>query len=284
MRNGYRLSISPEKRDEYKLVWGDPYADLQPYCVSGSRVGDASEEVRAVLDRICHHYRECEITKQTPQYSQFLSELAKAGEQLSQSLFDRSSGDKNSADEARQLTRSITNDRVPLSIMVSGTPLHVPWSFIYSGDSDALAAPVGTLADFAKFWTSIFDINVSFSRTRLFRSSSRGADEKYFLLHALHDKLFPEAMSSLPDDERKLIDNLIEYPLVNSTYLSACRKKWRSVGDKYIFIYLFGHSDGKSIFLNNANDSTSKPDATDSSRALQPADTESKTICFKMVV
>jgi hypothetical protein len=165
--------------------------------------------------------------------------------------------------------------------MVSGTPLHVPWSFIYSGDSDALAAPIGTLADFANFWTNIFDINVSFSRTRLFRSSSRDADKQFFLLHALHDKLFPEAMSNLPDDERKLIDDLIGYPLGNSTDWSACRKKWRSGGDKDSVIYVFGHSDGKSIFLNNANDCTSKLDANGFSASFKkPADTVSKTICF----
>jgi hypothetical protein len=49
--------------------------------------------------------------------------------------------------------------------------------------------------------------------------------------------------------------------------------------DKDSVIYVFWSFRWKSIFLNNANDSTSKLTRT-VLRALKLADTESKTICF----
>lgn len=286
MQNGYRLSISPERGDEYKLVWGDPYEELQPYCVSGSRVVDASEKVRDILSKISKHYRECEIIKRKPTYSQFLPDLTRAGEELSQSLFDPSSGDTNSANEARQLVQSMAGNRIALSIMISGTPLHVPWGFLYRGDPDADFKLTETLADFKDFWTSIFDINVSYSRARLFRLrneriASRNSNSHFFLLQALHDSLFDDATKNLSPDDQGLVAKLAKIPIGSGTDWRTCRKKWQSGGDTDSIIYVFGHSDGRSIFLSNSDDGSSKLDANGFSASFKKqADTQSKTICF----
>src|SRR3954447_16439099 len=126
---GYRLTVSPERGDEYKLVWGDHNSDLQPYCVSGTLVVRAGEQVRTVLDRISKHYRECEVLGARASYDKFFPALAAAGTALSEAILQRTSGDPTAAAEAQTLIRSI-DSQVPLTIVVSGTPLHVPWGFL----------------------------------------------------------------------------------------------------------------------------------------------------------
>jgi hypothetical protein len=252
VRAGYRLSVSPEGGDEFKLVWSDHCSDLQPYRVSGTRVTKASEKVREVLNSLSEHYRKCEITKTKPDYSPYYSDLARAGVHLAEALFNRTSGDQGSADEARSLISSI-NQQVPLTVVISGTPLHVPWAFVFRGDLDSLQPISGTLDDFRDFWTNIFDINISYSRTN-FLKSIQGERRAPFILHALHEKRFNDAKALLTEPERTVVDQLLSFRVGNATDWDSCRRKWRSSEDADSIIYIFGHSDGQNIFLSEETD------------------------------
>jgi hypothetical protein len=183
---GYRLSISSEGADEYKLIWGDHVNDLQAYCVSGERVRKASESVRARLDALSAHFRNCEITGVHANYSPFFQNLAIAGADLTESILSRSTGDQNSANFIRVWLSSL-GAREPLSIVISGTPLHVPWNFLFRGDPYASQGLRGTIDDFNSFWTNIFDINVSYSRTS-FLSHENSCPSSSFILHAVHQR------------------------------------------------------------------------------------------------
>jgi len=133
MREGLRLNISPEQGDQYKLVWGCNSGELRAYCVSGERVRRASEEVRAILDEISEHCKSCEITGVKYDYSASLPNLAFAGEHLAEALFTPISGNETSAAEARTFISQIQQP-IPLTVIISGTPLHLPWAFVYRAD------------------------------------------------------------------------------------------------------------------------------------------------------
>ncbi|WP_316158607.1 MULTISPECIES: hypothetical protein [unclassified Bradyrhizobium] len=279
MRAGYRLSVSPEEGDEFKLVWSDHFSDLQPYCVSGALVTKASEEIRGVLNALSKHYRECEVTGAKPDYSPFYPDLARAGAHLSEALLNRSSGEQGSADEARSLISSIEG-QIPLTIVISGTPLHVPWSFAFRGDLDSLPPTSGTLGDFKDFWTNVFDINISYSRTTLLKAA-HSKDAAPFVLHALHEEHFSNARALLTDAERAVVDQLLTLRIGNTTDWDTCRRKWRKSDDADSIIYIFGHSDGQNIFLSEDNDPKYILDANGFRLTFRkPAGAKSNTICF----
>jgi hypothetical protein len=280
VRAGYRLDISSEGVDEFKLVWSDYCSALQPYSVSGALVTKASEEVRRILNDLSEHYRGCEITKAKPNYSTYYSLLARAGSNLAEALFNRHSGDQGSANEARSLISSIT-EQVPLAVVVSGTPLHVPWGFIFRGDLDSLPPAAGTLDDFRDFWTNIFDINISYSRTS-FLKARQGEKRAPFVLHALHGKRFNDARAQLTESERTVVDELLSFKIGNATDWDSCRRKWRNSEDADSIIYIFGHSDGQNIFLSEETDDPKYTlDANGfSSTFRKRAGAKSNTICF----
>ncbi|MGY4255287.1 hypothetical protein ACVI1L_002355 [Bradyrhizobium sp. USDA 4516] len=280
MRAGYRLSVSPEEGDEFKLVWSDHFSDLQPYCVSGTLVTKASEGVREVLNALSEHYRQCEITKTKPDYSSYYVDLVRAGAHLAEALLNRSSGDQGSADEARSLISSISG-QVPLTVVISGTPIHVPWGFVFRGDLDSLPPASGTLDDFRDFWTNVFDINVSYSRTT-FLKAPQSESRAPFVLHALHAKHFNDAKSLLTDAETTVVDHLLNLEIGNTTDWDSCRQKWRKSEDADSIIYIFGHSDGQNIFLSEDTDDPKYIlDANGFSATFRKrAGARSNTICF----
>lgn len=292
MPQGLRLNVSPEQGDEYKLVWGCGAGELRPYAVSGERVRRASEDVRRVLNSITDRYRSWEIAgKEGPfDYAPLLSELAYAGENLCEALFTATSGNQISALEARTFISASLEETIPLTIFVSGTPLHVPWGFVFRGDATDLPAARGEAADFRDFWTSLFNISVSFSRTSLF-GLKKPSQDSFYLVHALHDKNFSSATSALSADQQKFVTEIINLELGNFTDWISCRKKWRESQDEQrileqqdpnSIIYIFGHSDGKIISLSeDASDSRYIIDSNGFSATFKKSPRSgSSTICF----
>jgi hypothetical protein len=289
MPGALRLNVSPEQGDEYKLVWGCNTAELLPYSVSGELVRRAAEEVRSILGEFSHLYRKWEIAGHgTFEYSELLPRLAFAGERLCEALFKPSGGNQTSAAEARNFILNDLQEHLSLNIMISGTPLHVPWGFVFRGDPTTLSPATHTPSDFADFWTNLFNISVSFSRTSL--GWSKPKQNKFYLVHALHDKLFSNATKSLSAEEQTLIEQIISYELGSFTDWISCRKKWRESqgeealkqnGDANSIIYIFGHSDGRRICLSEDNSDAYSIDANGFSASFKknPA-SQSKTICF----
>ncbi|WP_441228223.1 hypothetical protein AB7813_14725 [Tardiphaga sp. 20_F10_N6_6] len=210
-----------------------------------------------------------------------MNRLASAGESLAESILQPTSGDRSSAEAARELVKQIRSS-VPLSIVVSGTPLHVPWGFLYRGQADGEFQYSGDASDFDDFWVNLFDLNVSYSRTSFLAPSNKKVSESSFILHALHAENFSAAKNLLGKNEQAQIEALLNLKVGNFTDWHSCRKNWRECQDVDSIIYVFGHSDGKSIYLENGTeDAKFRMDANSFSASFRKrSNTNSRTICF----
>jgi hypothetical protein len=278
-----RLTISSADNDLFKLIWGTENGAIDAYFVSKELVDDASNEVRSVLKDIAAHYEHCEINRRNnPDYTQFLPDLALAGEKLAAAVFTRVHGSAESAKDAQQYITKLKK-RVPLTILFESTPLHAPWNFIFRGDATNIKAPSGTLNDFDDFWTNIFSIiNVSFNRSRLADFDSEPSD-KFFVLHALNQEEFTKVKNNLTREEIDRIKTLLDLPVGSCTDWASTRRTWRSIPDGAPrLLYIFGHSDGENIYLANDDNSKYRLDLTGfittfKNQADRPA---SNSICF----
>jgi hypothetical protein len=275
---GYRLTIAPAQGgDQYRLSWGDENTELFPYNVSAARVNSASDEVRAVLNQLTRHYRDCEISDQLPDFRPFLQDLAAAGEELCSALFPANSGSQITAKIRTRIER--LEGRPSLSIISEGTPLHVPWNFVFRGDPFARPAPTGTFADFKDFWSNVFSISVTFNRLDFF---DEPASREHCVLHALHASHFESALNSLPDEEeRARVKALLRLEVGVSTDWEDCRHKWRKAEAIDSLVYIFGHSDGKYIYLSQDNQKKYRLDANGfQATFMKSHNVNSNTVCL----
>jgi hypothetical protein len=274
----YRLVIAPGTGDTFKLVWGNETRELYPYVVSGSRVHDASEAVRDVLGQISRQYMHSDITGDNTDYAQFLRPLAQAGERLSEAIFPltcQNAIPRNIADRIRRST-----ERQPLSIIFEETPLHVPWNFIFRGDSTDLKEPVGNLSDFDDFWTNVFRINVSFNQVDDFFDEELNARASC-VFQVFHKEQFQAADKRLNATERRRIDDLLKLEIGHTTEWSKAKERWKVADHRDSLLYIFAHSDGKSIYLADSDDDKDRIDANGFQNTFKKRpDAKSNTVCF----
>jgi hypothetical protein len=270
---GLRLDISG-RGDEAKLVWSDANSILAPYFINRGALVKAAAKTRAILTELSTHYR----TTQDPDYIPFLSPLRAAGEELWNVLFYVTEGAESSARQIQELLLEV-QDRDSLTIF-SDAGVHIPWNFIYRGDATQNLTPDGTIADFSDFWSAFFQISTRFTKTNLLTKKTRPRST-FKVLYALHKDNYTAACRHLPPVQKAYLDRLLSYEIGSATNWPACREKWRRIEENDSILYLFGHSDGKMIKLDDSEDISSQLDAPRFLTTFKKrSDTRSATICF----
>jgi hypothetical protein len=272
-----QLSVT-QQGDELKLTWSGSRFSFSPYCVNAKRVRDASLEVRTVLDSITNEYK----SSPSLDYRRFLKDLARAGEKLNAALFFAES---SSAERVSSLIPTLC-PRTQLNIFTDGF-VQVPWSFVFGGDARKLPDPQGTLEDFRSFWTEMFKIRIRFNQMQSMPCDKPISKRSIRALYALHDQHFNSARRQLKSDINidKKLAKVLELPVGETTDWEDCREKWGEIVDNDSILYIFGHSDGERIFLNEVAACTKSDkyalDTNDFVVLFQKGKTtRSNTLCF----
>jgi hypothetical protein len=275
--DAYRLNISPGKGDEFKFVWATQFEELWPYFVSGTRVNDASAHVRDVLNAVTAAHVDSEILTSTPDFSPFLPDLARAGEDLCAALFGAISGDSHVASIMLNRIERM-HGRRPLTIFYSEAPLHVPWGFVFRGDPAQIKS-TGTINDFDGFWTNTFSILISFNKASLL-DMGPSANRSPAVLHALHDDQFRRGAAALDAKSRAGLEQILALKVGKANDWQTCRELWRQAQNTDSIIHIYGHSDGKNIFLGDDHPKF-RLDANGFSTSFKKrSDNTSNTICL----
>ena len=248
------LSVS-EQGDDLKFEWMTQRHILSSYCVNAEIVRLAGERVRDELRRVAKKYK-------NPSASYDLADLkmlARAGERLFEALFHVTAGDASSADYLKDKIIAHRR-RIPLTIFTDGN-VTIPWNFIYRYDADNVTEVAGDLSDFQGFWTSIFQISIRFNKMQ--PPCENGVPKQGLkTLFALHETSFRSARALLKGDDtlNGKLDELLTKEVGETTNWSDCRKKWKLIEESDSLVYIFGHSDGKRIYLRDLDDAASSTD------------------------
>jgi hypothetical protein len=237
-----QLQMTAQGQQQVKLSWMGPLN--RAYCVDRERLNAAGRSVREVLQNVADAY----VSKDAS-YTPLLPALARAGERMIGALFD-SSESRDSADEMRSFLSDLEKC-TPLNIYSDST-VHIPWNFVFAGDPEVMRPPIGKEQDFDDFWARRFKIRVRFHQTAL-PPKSPIAKTRVKTLLALHQNRFKDATRALHDvpDLYAKIQRLIAHEVGVTNNWYDCRSKWRNMSNDDSILYIFAHSDGKSLSLRD---------------------------------
>jgi hypothetical protein len=219
---------------------------MRSYCVNRDQLRNASQEVRGVLEDIAREY-----VSKNGSYERFLPALARAGESLKVALF--SPVDQDTSVEGLVSYLDLQPRGTPLTVFSDST-VHVPWGFVYGKDPRQLGPTRFELSDFDDFWLSLFKVRVRFNQTDLPPSRPISKDRIKTLL-ALHQSRFRAATEEYAETHPDLlakIECLLKYQLGSTADWEDCRDKWESMTNDDSILYIFAHSDGKKLYLEES--------------------------------
>lgn len=247
------LVVTGQDSNMLKLAWSGDNWRPQPYLVWRNVVESAADGVRLVLNGLTDHY----MRASAPDYRPFLPELAEAGTTLADVLF--SPVDGGDAEQAKEVIAAM-QPRERMTIY-SDAIVHVPWNFVYrGGDPGGLHDASGTIADFRDFWSSLFSINTRFNRSEFMADRPRPR-ANFRVLYILHKDQLNKAKQNLKADETECLDKLLEYEVGEAVDWETSITKWRQIEENDSVVYVFGHSDGHRIALDDGNDPKYQIDA-----------------------
>jgi hypothetical protein len=248
------LIVAAQDTNKLKLAWSGDNWRPDPYLVGRNLVESAAEGVRSILCELTDHY----MRASAPDYRPLLPRLAEAGATLSDVLFSPQGGDGDAAEQAKDAIAAM-EPRQRMTIY-SDASVHVPWNFVYRGDPDGPRDASGTIADFRDYWSSLFSVNTRFNRTELLADKPR-ARANFRVLYILHKDQLNKAKQNLKTDETECLDKLLQYEVGEAVDWETSFRKWSQIEQNDSIVYVFGHSDGHRIALDDGNDPKYQLDA-----------------------
>ena len=249
------LTVTAQDTNKLKLSWGSDNWQAEPYLVGRRLVEEAAEGVRSVLNEITDNY----MRVKPPDYRPFLPRLAEAGVTLSDVLFSVQGGASDAAEQAKEVI-AVMQPRERLTVY-SDASVHVPWNFVYRGsEPDGLSDASGRIEDFRDFWSSLFSINTRFNRTEFMADKPR-ARANFRVLYILNRDQLKNATQEFNDHEKECFEKLTQYEIGEATDWETSFRKWGQIEQNDSVVYVFGHSDGHRIALDEGNDPKYQLDA-----------------------
>jgi hypothetical protein len=251
-----------EDGDNFKLIWNIPDSEdvwtPSAYSIDGGMVRQASNAVRAQLRAIAFMSGEFK----SEEFADILRKLAQRGHELFLQLMPASDPSNGEPSELQQrlthVKRKANGDRPDFKITLGTEKLFIPWAFIFPGAKDQLPrVPNISLTDMKGFWLSQFNISIAYGGSASFPHQRKASSRRVL---ALHEEMFVNAKSSLatsPFGKECLnrLDALLQDGPTPSMDWDSFEDAWMQVRDEYdTVLYVFGHSDGQRIQLNDVED------------------------------
>ncbi|QOZ23122.1 hypothetical protein [Bradyrhizobium sp. CCBAU 51753] len=253
------LHVADNGVDKFNLTWSIPDAEdvwtPPAYSVDAGLLQQAAQAVRIHLLRIA-------FLPERPGPEDFLDllqQLARRGQTLFQRLMpepDPSTGEVSDVQHRLEQSAALSNtEKSDLKIVLNTARLSIPWAFVFSGVVDTLPRiPSLSIKDMTGFWVAHFNISVAFGGSSSL-PRQRKADGRRIL--ALHENMFTQARNSLAlsplgKDSLIRLDTLLDGEPKAAMDWDEFEAAWSMFKDDYdTIVYLYGHSDGQRIDLND---------------------------------
>lgn len=186
-------------------------------------------------------------------YAQTVRSLQEAGRALRNTLFD------DSSERVRSLLHDILTlaPEAQLILNYSDEQATLPFGFIFEGEP---SAPEGrpARAHFENFWLRRVKITVSLMNDDAEAPEDRLLDPSSFrALYALNKAELENAKELLADAERSQLDQLISLPVKAHYDWSTARNAWCTETNLINVLFVFAHSDGDWLELNDGSQKSS---------------------------
>jgi hypothetical protein len=279
----FTLEIDTDHKGRIELVWtaevGDDLFQADAYFVSSGNLVQASEIVRDVLRRLVAQNSPMEPEN----YESLLRELRDRGNALFRNLFPASAGDVASEFADLLRTAASASSRPTLVIIICNEMLHVPWGFIC--DPTVPQPRLGSdpmMADFAGFWLSSFKLITKYQGGSAVPRERRPTSRS---LYALHETLFASARKQLrlrSEEMHQRLDILLGTDAISANTWTDCSRGWSTIAEDHdSILYLFGHSNGEYIVLDESDAIEFRlPASSFSSNFPKDRSTRSASICI----
>ncbi|TVZ60904.1 hypothetical protein FBZ81_10452 [Azospirillum brasilense] len=272
------LNVTGHEANMLKLAWSSQDWALAPYTVGRELVESQSANIRHILCELSYHYGH----HPSPDYTPYFKRLVDAGQKLSTALFTSVGAGEEAAAQAELIVSDI-RERQRLTVYSDATA-HIPWNFICRdiGKWEEFA-PSGNFEDFSDFWSNLFSITVRFNKTDFLpdKPLERSSFKVLYILNKTH---YQQARKHLNEEEQECLDRLLEIDVGNVTDWDSGRQRWRQISSNNSLLYIFGHSDGTSIVLDedaDPHDTKYRLDAAGLMQVFRKRERQrSATICF----
>jgi hypothetical protein len=266
--SAYVLHIFDDNKN-FKLIWEVIEADGSPsspavYSVNGNDLMQAAKIVRAQLQTISLKPDPFEAAEFAP----LLNALADFGNDLFVNLMPNPAEDAEFRKRFDDAAESTNNQRHGLKIVLHTSDLFVPWGFVCPKGREHLPSePSVSLADMKGFWLSQFSISVVYDKDPPLPQRRKA---QFCSVLALHNDMVGMAEEFLSKNCKECVSRLDELrrgPQPSAVDWDEFETVWEKVRyDQDSVLYLYGHSDGESIYLKDTNSR-----GYDASKHLLPA-------------
>ncbi len=154
-----------EQAKAVEFTWSEGSSSFKPYALEGDQVTDFRANVKAARDRLFGLVQQHEqpLDQRDPAaYHQACLELARAGRDLYNQIFDPAARDGENVDTIAGWLRAVTDSGQveSLEVICNGQPWFAPWNLVYDIEPDELAfnGGDGGRAGFAPFWGMRYNV------------------------------------------------------------------------------------------------------------------------------
>lgn len=254
----YMLRAEVEEND-LNCVWsGDDFWDLPAYHAPLGLIRQTSEAIRELLGVITDEY-----IRNTLNHRERLVDVAKLGKELATHLFtsleDSAIPETVKSVMVGAVNPSSADRKAKLRITVADSALQIPWGFVFLGELPSFKARLTadlSLASLFGLWAASFEITARYSVGSVGRLPAMPRTEPAFCpLFILHEDLFSKAAAhSGHIEELNWFKTLRDHGRVVVDW-ESCEEQWSAIAQNDSLVYIYGHSDGKAIYLqDNPND------------------------------
>ena len=145
-----------EQAKTVEFTWSEGSASFKPYSLASDQVADFRANVKAARDRLfglVKHHEQPVNERDPAAIRQSSLDLARAGHDLYNQVFDPAARDGEHIDQIAAWLRDLTRSRQgeSLEVVSDGQPWFAPWNLLYDEEPEETAFD-GSLAGFAPFW------------------------------------------------------------------------------------------------------------------------------------
>lgn len=260
-----QLRIEGTTGDSFvKFAWAigpnDDASDYR-YKVARSELLQASEQLRVALRKLAmlSNLRPDKDSARDSDYARALRAISERGAELRENIFHPVDGNIDIAREVKDLLEEQAlgdeSSKAAITILLGDEQILVPWSFVAISDTNRTPPPIKcSMEDFSNFWLHKFRLTVKYQGGK--PSLPKNRRDQHKCVFALHEDLFSQAKSTVeranPDAAELHRDVVMDDDITDNDWYNI-RSRWADMKDDFdSIVYVFGHSDGEQIILNDS--------------------------------
>ena len=234
---------------ELLMRWSRGGMRFDPYVVNEGTLRRVGQRVRQSLQKLM---REIDSTRDPAAEAQALRDLATDGNRLYRVLLPEKHA---TAEDVRSWLEVDMRSLADELVIVVPSRVNVPWGLVYEADPQALVAvePPHRPEHYGGFWARRFKVAALYSRT-----SPKAVDfprdaARFAVIPALHKETWDKVLERLDEPEiGALVSDFFGRRWQPVYTKRGLIDSWKRMADAIDVVYFYGHSNGRSLQIDDA--------------------------------